>query len=110
MATPETLARERDRLVRFARGLFRAQRWMASSGASEIAAVIAPAFGGIDPQIRIAAVERYLRQSTWARDPVLTQTGFDTLQAILLAGGFIKRSHRFEELVDTDIARQAVGY
>ncbi len=110
MATPETLAGNRDVLVSFVRGLYRAQRWMASSGATEIAAVIAPAFGDIDPRIRVAAVDRYLRQSTWARDPVLTRTGFDALQAILLAGGFIKRSHRFEELVDTDIARQAVGY
>ena len=110
MATPETLARDRDRLGRFVRGLFRAQRWMASSEAREIAAVIAPSFGDIDPRIRVAAVERYLRQSTWARDPVLTRTGFDSLQAILLAAGFIERPQRFEELVDTDIARQAVGY
>jgi len=110
MATPETLAGHRDVLVSFVRGLYRAQRWMASSGAAEIAAVIAPAFGDIEPRIRVAAVDRYLRQSTWARDPVLTRTGFDALQAILLAGGFIQRSHRFEELVDTDIARQAVGY
>ena len=29
-------------------------------------------------------------------------------ETILLAAGFIKRSHRFEDLVDTDIARQAV--
>ncbi len=77
MATPETLAGNRDILISFVRGLYRAQRWMASSGAAEIAAVIAPAFGDIDPRIRVAAVDRYLRQSTWARDPVLTRTGFD---------------------------------
>jgi NitT/TauT family transport system substrate-binding protein len=110
MATRETLARDRERLVRFVRGLVRAQRWMAASGASEIAAVLAPAFADVDPPIRVAAVERYLRQSTWARDPVLTRTGFDALQTILLDGGFIKRPHRFEDLVDTDLARQATGY
>ena len=33
----------------------------------------------------------------------------DALQSILLAAGFIKRSHRFEDLVDTDIAREAMG-
>jgi len=38
----------------------------------------------------------------------LTRTGFDTLQSILLSGGFITRSHRFEDLVDTDIAQQVV--
>ena len=110
MATRETLTRDRERIVRFVRGLARAQRWMASSGAGEIAAVIAPAFAEIDERIRAAAVERYLRQSTWARDPVLTRSGFDALQTILLDGGFITRAHRFEDLVDVEIARQAVGY
>ena len=55
-------------------------------------------------------VERYLRQSTWAPDPVLTRPGFEALQSILLTGGFIKRPHRFEDLVDVEIARQAAGY
>ena len=49
-------------------------------------------------------------RSTWARDPVLTRTGFETLQTILLDAGFIKRPHRFEDLIDIDIARQAAGY
>jgi len=109
MATPETLDRRRDVVVRFVRGLYWAQRWMTTATAAEIAAVIAPAFVEIDPGIRVRAVDRYLRQSTWAGDPVLTRAGFDTLQEILLGGGFIKRRHRFEDLVDTEIASQAVA-
>src|SRR5207244_8142747 len=58
MATRETLERDRERLVRFVRGLARAQRWIAASSASEIAAVIAPAFPAIDARVRGAAVER----------------------------------------------------
>jgi NitT/TauT family transport system substrate-binding protein len=110
MTTPETLARDRERLVRFVRGLHRAQRWMAASSAGSIAAVLATAFPDIDAGVRVQAVDRYVRQSTWATDPVLTRAGFDTLQEILLAGGFIKRRHPFEALVDTEIARQATGY
>lgn len=109
MATPETLERRRDVLVRFVRGLYRAQRWMTTATAPEIAAVIAPAFVDIDPGIRVRAVDRYLRQSTWAADPVLTRPGFDALQEILLGGGFVRRRHRFEDLVDTDIASEAVA-
>jgi NitT/TauT family transport system substrate-binding protein len=110
MATPEMLTKQRDVLIRFVRGLYRAQRWMAASSAQEIAAVVAPVFGDIDPAVRVAAVERYLRQSTWARDPVLTRAGYETLQEILLSAGFIKKPHPFESLVDTEIARAAVGY
>jgi len=110
MAAPEMLTKQRDVLIRFVRGLYRAQRWMAASTAQEIAAVVAPVFGDIDPAIRVAAVERYLKQSTWARDPVLTRTGYDMLQEILLSAGFVKKPHPFDALVDTDIARAAVGY
>jgi NitT/TauT family transport system substrate-binding protein len=109
MVTPEALDRRRGLLVRVVRGLHRAQRWMAAAPAAEIAAVIAPAFPEVDPGIRERAVERYLRQSTWASDPVLTRAGFDALQEILLDGGFIKQRHRFEDLVDTEIASEAVA-
>lgn len=110
MTTPEMLTKQRDVLTRFVRGLHRAQRWMAASTAQEIAAVVAPVFGDIEPAVRVAAVERYLRQSTWATDPVLTREGYETLQEILLSAGFIKKPHPFESLVDIEIARAAVGY
>jgi NitT/TauT family transport system substrate-binding protein len=110
MATPETLTKQRDVLIHFVRGLYRAQRWMASSTAQEIAAVVAPVFGDIEPAVRVAAIERYLRQSTWATDPVLTRQGYETLQEILLSADFIKKPHPFESLIDTEIARAAVGY
>jgi NitT/TauT family transport system substrate-binding protein len=110
MATPEALTKQRDVMIRFVRGLYRAQRWMAASTAQEIAAVVAPAFPDIEPSVRVAAIERYLRQSTWATDPVLTRAGYETLQEILLSAGFIKNPHPFESLIDTEIARAAVGY
>jgi len=109
MATPQMLRRERDVFVRFVRGLYRAQRWMSAATAAEIAAVIAPAFVEIDAEVRVRAVERYLRQSTWVGDPVLTRAGFEALREILLGGGFITRRHRFEDLVDTALATHVVS-
>ena len=47
--------------------------------------------------------------AAWARDPVLTREGYDALQTILLDAGFIKRPHRFEDLVDVEIAREAAS-
>src|SRR5256712_13572240 len=79
-ATPETLGRERDVVGRFVGGLYRAQRWMAAATATEIAAVVAPAFDDIDAGVRARVVERYLRQATWVGDPALTRVGFETLQ------------------------------
>ena len=108
MTTRAFLDAHRDTLVRFTRALARAQRWLARASADEVSALIAPAFPDIDAELRRRAVHRYLIQSTWATHPVLTREGYELLQQILLDGGFIGRRHRFEDLVDTAIARDAV--
>src|SRR5262245_1059373 len=110
MATPETLTKQRDVLIRFVRGLYRAQRWMAASTAPQIAAVVAPVFRDIEPPVRVAAIERYLGRSSGATHAVLRRAEYVPLQEILLAAGFIKKPHPFESLIDTEIARAAVGY
>jgi NitT/TauT family transport system substrate-binding protein len=108
MATPAFLANERPVLERFTRAVYRTQRWMAQAQARDIAAAIAPAFPDVDPVIREKAIDRYLRQATWARDPLVRRPGYEYLQRILLDGGFIKREHRYKDLVDTAIAEAAM--
>jgi NitT/TauT family transport system substrate-binding protein len=108
LATPDRLGRQPDLLLRFTRGVYRAQRWIARHSAAEIADLIGPDFTDIPADLRLRAVERYLGQGTWAAHPVLKRPGFEYLQEILLAGGFIKRRHRYEDLVDTVYARQAM--
>lgn len=109
MTTPETLRREGDLLLRFTRGLYAAQRFMAGHDAKAIAAVVAPAFPDVAPDIRERVVARYLRQGTWARDPICRRPGYDYLHQILLDGGFIKGRHRYEDLIDTTIAERVVA-
>jgi NitT/TauT family transport system substrate-binding protein len=109
MTTWEFLRREPDIVARFVRALAAAQRWMASASATEIAAVVAPSFADIASDIRERAVGRFLRQGTWAREPVLRREGYDYLQRILLDGGFIKRTHPYEDLIDTAVARDVMA-
>ncbi len=109
MTTSRLLREDPDTVRRFTRGLFRAQRWMATHAAADIAELIAPSFPGIDPEIRRRVVERFQRQGTWPGDPILREPGYDYLQRILLDGGFIRSAHRYEDLVDTAIARQVVA-
>jgi NitT/TauT family transport system substrate-binding protein len=108
MTTPAFLAAERPVLERFTRAVYRTQRWMAVATARDIAAAVAPAFPGVDPVIRERALDRYLRQGTWARDPLVRRPGYEYLQRILLDGGFIRQTHRYGDLVDTTIAEAAM--
>lgn len=109
MTTPAFLAREPDVVRAFTRAVQRTQRWLAGAAPSEIAAAIAPAFPETGAATLERAVARYHRQGTWARDPLLRREGYDYLEEILLAGGLISRRARYEELVDTAIARQVMA-
>jgi NitT/TauT family transport system substrate-binding protein len=109
MTTTAALAGRRDMLTRFTRALYRAQQWLAHAAAADVAALIAPAFPDLAPDVRQAAVARYLGQATWAADPILRAPGYEYLQQILLDGGFITRSHPYADLIDVSIATEVVG-
>jgi NitT/TauT family transport system substrate-binding protein len=108
MTTPDFLRREPDTVLGFTRAIYRTQRWLASHDAKAIAQAIAPGFPDIEPGILERAVGRFSKQDTWSRDPILRRPGFDCLQEILQTGGFITKTHRYEDLVDTAIAERAV--
>jgi len=108
MTTPAFLAREPDLVRAFTRAVYRTQRWLAENRAPAIAAAIAPVFSTTEPAILERAVARYHEQGTWARDPLLRREGYGYLEEILLAGGFIGRHARYEDLVDTAVARQVM--
>jgi NitT/TauT family transport system substrate-binding protein len=109
MTTPAFLAREPDTVRAFTRAVYRTQRWLAGQAAPAIARTIAPFFPEVAPAILEGAVARYHRQGTWAVDPLLRRAGYDYLEDILLTGGFISRRARYEDLVDTAIARQVMA-
>ena len=109
MTTPEFLGKEQEVVLAFTRAIYRTQQWMAAHSGAEIADVVAPAFPDIEPHIRTRVVERYHRQGTWARDPLIRRASFDYLQDILFTGGFIKRRHRYDDLIDTSVAQRVIG-
>src|SRR5262245_3982702 len=109
MTTPERLRREPELCERFTRALYRAQRWIVAHDGRAIADAIAPAFPEISDDLRVRSVDRYRRQETWAEDPICRQPGYEYLVDILLNGGFIRRRHRYADLVDTEIATRVVA-
>ena len=108
MTTPDFLRREPDTVLRFTRALYRTQRWLAGHDAKAITEAVAPSFPDIDRTLLERAVARFSKQATWSADPILRRPGFDYLQEILQTGGFIIKTHRYEDLVDTAIAERAV--
>jgi NitT/TauT family transport system substrate-binding protein len=108
MAMQARLRDGRAELVAIVRAFHGAQRWIAHASADDIARVIAPAFPEVDLPLLARIVARYRAQGTWPDDPRLDRPGYERLQEILFAGGFIKNRHAYELLIDTDIATEAM--
>ena len=108
MTTREFLRREPDVVTRFTRAVYRTQRWIAEQEPTMIAAAIAPAFPDIEREILTRVVDRYRRQGTWARDPIVRREGYEYLQQILLDGGFIERRHSYDDVIDVTVAEAVV--
>jgi NitT/TauT family transport system substrate-binding protein len=108
LTTPAYAAGHAEVLHRFTRAFHQAQQWIAQHSAQEISQLIAPSFADIEPEIRTRAVDRYLTQHTWARDPLLREEGFNYLQDILIGGGFISKRYPYAEHVNTEFAQAAM--
>jgi NitT/TauT family transport system substrate-binding protein len=108
MATEARLRDDRADLVRLVRAFHEAQRWLAHASADEVAKVLAPVYPDIDARLLARIVARYRAQGTWPDDPRLDRPGYERLQEILFAGGFITARHPYERLIDTSIATEAL--
>jgi NitT/TauT family transport system substrate-binding protein len=108
LTTPAYAAGHADTLRRFARAFYRAQQWITQHSAEELSQLIAPSFPDVEPEIRARALARYLRQGTWARDPLLREEGFNYLQDILVGGGFTSKRYPYAEHVNNEFALAAM--
>ena len=108
LVTPKLLVDRLSVVDAVLRALRRTQLWLHCHTPTEIAAQVAWAFPELDRPLLQAAISRYLLSGTWATEPVLRRAGFDALQEILLTRGFLRRSHRYEGLVNTERAEAAI--
>ncbi len=109
VARRHTLAARRDELVRMTRALARALRWLAEAAPDEIARLLSPWFVGIAPALIAAAVARYRALGLYATNPIIAPEGVAWLRLAMRAARMIARDIPFEAVVDTSIAREAVG-
>ena len=108
LATPAFISSHAELLRRFTRAFYRAQQWLDQHSAEELSQLIAPSFPDIEPALRTRVLARYLRQQTWAHDPLLRQEGFEYLQDILLGAGFMTRRFPYSEHVNVEFAQEVM--
>lgn len=101
------LKENKEMLLGFTKALQKGMDFVQSHTPEEIAKVIAPQFPETEESALVTIVERYHNQDTWKENLVFEEDSFNLLQDILEESGVITERAPYDELVDTEIAKEA---
>ncbi|PQP81856.1 hypothetical protein C0Q44_19485 [Paenibacillus sp. PCH8] len=107
MTKQSYLNENKDIVQKFTNGLHKAQVWVDSHTAEEIAEVITPFFKDIDPAILISSVNRYKEQGTYATDPIIDEEEWNNLLDVMSAAGELEQRVDLNVIVDNTYAEEA---
>ncbi|MGL4523241.1 MAG: ABC transporter substrate-binding protein [Bacilli bacterium] len=97
-----------EAVTNFVKALYKAQQWVDTHSAKEIAAVVAPQFKDSSTELLIKVIDRYKKQNSYATNPLLDAEEWNNLQNIMLESGVIKKGATFEKMVNTRIAQTVI--
>jgi NitT/TauT family transport system substrate-binding protein len=90
-----------DAMVRATR---RTLTWVEEHGAEELADAVAPYYSHVPGGMLTSAFQRYRDAGIWSRTPEVSRQGFTRLADSLKSGGFISRTHAYEDCVDQSLS------
>ncbi len=93
----------------FTNALQKGMDYVASHTPEEIAKIIQPQFEETDIETLTTIITRYYEQDTWKGNLIFEEDAFTLLQNILEEAGELPQRVPYEELVNTDFARNAAG-
>lgn len=96
-------------LLAFTKAVQKGMDFVQSHTPEEIAKVIAPQFPETDEKALVTVVKRYYDQGTWKENLVFEKASFELLQDILQDAGVLKNRLSYDDLVDTQLAKDAAG-
>lgn len=99
----------KETVEKFTRAVHKAQEWVDSHSAQEIAESISGYFDDTDIEIIEMAVDRYKSQGSFATDPILDEEEWDNLQNIMDEAGELPARIDHSELVNTEIAEEVMN-
>lgn len=103
MAKESTL-KNKDLIESFTRGLHKAQDWVYSKSAAEVAKSIAPYFENTEVPLIEKAVERYRAQKSYATDPIIEEEEFENLLNVMKEAGVLEFDAKYDDLVNRSFA------
>lgn len=99
--------KNKDAIQNFTDALQKGMNYVNSHTPEEIAKTIKPQFKETKLEAITTIVARYQEQATWKEDLVFEEESFDLLQNILEDAGQLSEKVPYEQIVNTDFAKQA---
>ncbi|MCA1032468.1 ABC transporter substrate-binding protein [Bacillus timonensis] len=96
-------------IEKFTRAIYKAQKWVESHSAAEIAKSIQSQFPDTSLELIETVVERYKSQGSYATDPILDEKEWENLQNIMDESGELPKRVDHQVLVNTDIAEKVIS-
>ncbi|WHY76540.1 ABC transporter substrate-binding protein [Neobacillus sp. WH10] len=109
MAKESYMKKNKETIEKFTRAVYKAQKWVASHSAKEIAKAVESYFPDTDPEIMTTVVERYKSQGSYAEDPILDTIEWANLQNIMEKAGELPKKVDHKTLVNTEIAKKVIN-
>jgi NitT/TauT family transport system substrate-binding protein len=109
MAKESYMNDNKDIIERFTRALYKAQEWVQTHSADEIAEAILPYFEDTDIEIIKMVIDRYKEQGSFATDPILDEEEWNNLQDIMDEAGELPQTVEHTTLVNTEVAEKVLN-
>jgi NitT/TauT family transport system substrate-binding protein len=103
LARRDNIGRNREAFTALVRATRRMLAWLGQHSAEELADVVAPFYPDVAPDILASALRRYKDAGLWAHTPDVSRQGFMRLADSLKSGGFVSRTHTYDDCVDQSL-------
>ena len=98
-----------ETIQQFTNALQKGMNYVNQSSPADIAKTISPQFPETDIETLTTIVSRYYDQKTWKEDLVFEEESFTLLLNILEEAGELSERVPYENLVNTDFAKEALS-
>lgn len=107
MAKSSYLKSHPETVQKFTNGIQKAQDYLHTAKAAEVADVIKPFFTDVDQDVLVRVIERYQAADAWPSDTIIDQEEFRNMKNIMQDAGELKTDVPYDTVVQTSFAEKA---
>lgn len=106
--TKSYMEKNKDIILKFTTALYKAQQWVQTHSAKEIAEVIYPHFKEVTLEDLEMVMQRYIDINAWCENPYFGEEGFNRLMDVMEEAGELDKRAPFETIVNNEFAEEVM--